>query len=274
MDLRLEVGCGWIPDCERETELFPVIALEALMFAADPAILPVVGIVFLATLVRSAFGFGEALVAVPLLALIIPVQIAVPLATLLSITVAALILAQDWRKVHVRSAWWLILPTLVGIPIGLLVLTAVSPPVVKVAMAIVIIAFSCYCLFGRWKPHLADDRLAWAFGLGAGVLGGAYGMNGPPLVVYATLRGWTPEHFRATLQGYFLPASTAGMCGFWAAGLWVPEVTRYYFLSLAPAVVAIIIGRIANQRMQPETFVRYVHLGLIGIGVLLLAQSL
>jgi hypothetical protein len=240
---------------------------------ADPVILPVVGVVFLATLVRSAFGFGEALVAVPLLALLVPIRVAVPLATLLSITVAGLILAQDWRKVHARSAWWLILPTLFGIPIGLLALTAVSPPVVKVAMAAVIIAFSGYSLLGKRKLHLPDDRLAWVFGFGAGVLGGAYGMNGPPLVVYGTLRGWTPEHFRATLQGYFLPASAAGMCGFWAAGLWVPEVSRYYLLSLIPAAVATAIGRAANRRMHAEAFVRYVHLGLIGIGLLLLFQS-
>jgi uncharacterized membrane protein YfcA len=116
---------------------------------ADPATLPVVGVASPATLVRSAFGFGEALVAVPLLALVIPIPVAVPLATLLSITVAALILAQDWRKVHARNAWWLVFPTLLGIPLGLLVLTEVSPPVVKAGMAIVIIAFSCYCLFGR-----------------------------------------------------------------------------------------------------------------------------
>jgi hypothetical protein len=32
-------------------------------------------------------------------------------------------------------------------------------------------------------------------------------MNGPPLVIYGALRRWTPERFRATLQGYFLPAS-------------------------------------------------------------------
>src|SRR5690348_6128815 len=107
------------------------------MLEADSVLLAVVGVVFLATLVRSAFGFGEALVSVPLLALLIPVRVAVPLATLLSITVAGLILAQDWRHVHARSAWWLVVPTLFGIPVGLLVLTQVYPPAVKVAMAVV-----------------------------------------------------------------------------------------------------------------------------------------
>jgi uncharacterized membrane protein YfcA len=244
------------------------------MVAPDPVLPSVVGVVFLATLVRSTFGFGEALVSVPLLAMLIPVRVAVPLATLLSVTVAGLILARDWRHVHARSAWWLVLPTLPGIPLGLFVLTEARPPAVKAAMAVVIVAFSGYCLAGRRKPRLGDDRFAWAFGLGAGVLGGAYGMNGPPLVVYATLRGWTPEHFRATLQGYFLPASAAGLCGFWAAGLWVPEVTRYYLWSLAPAAVAVAAGRAANRRIHPEAFVRFVHVGLIGIAALLLAQSL
>ena len=62
---------------------------------------PGMAVIFLATLIRSAFGFGEALVAVPLLALLIPVEQAVPLATLVSITVAGSCrrpgLAQDSR---------------------------------------------------------------------------------------------------------------------------------------------------------------------------------
>ena len=65
---------------------------------ADETTLPVLAVVFVATLVRSAFGFGEALVAVPLLALLIPVEVAVPLAVLVSVTVAAVIVAQDWRQ--------------------------------------------------------------------------------------------------------------------------------------------------------------------------------
>lgn len=70
-----------------------------------------------------------------------------------------------------------------------------------------------------------------------------------------------------------MPAGTAGMVGFRAAGLWVPDVTRYFPWSLAPAVVATLIGRSANRRMHPEAFARYVHLGLIVFGLLLPAQA-
>src|SRR6185503_382274 len=80
----------------------------------DSTTITVVAILFLATFIRSAFGFGEALVAVPLLALIMPVEVAAPVAVVVSITVAAIVVAQDWRHVHFRSAGWLVLASLVG----------------------------------------------------------------------------------------------------------------------------------------------------------------
>jgi uncharacterized membrane protein YfcA len=234
----------------------------------------VLAVIFLATLIRSAFGFGEALVAVPLLALLIPVEVAAPLAVLVSSTVAAVIVLEDWHKVHLGSAWRLVLSTLFGVPLGLLMLTAVPGPVVKAVLAVVIIAFSAYCLARRTPLELQDDRLAWLFGFGAGVLGGAYGMNGPPLVIYGTLRRWSPEQFRATLQGYFLPASLVGMVGYWFAGLWVPTVTSYYLLCLPVAGASIVLGRVVNRRLAGDSFLRYVHIALIVIGVTLLIESM
>ena len=99
-------------------------------------------------------------------------------------------------------------------------------------------------------------------------------MNGPPLVIYGSLRRWSPEHFRATLQGYFLPASVLGMCGYWLAGLWTPDVTRYYLWSLPPALAAIFLGRALNRRMTGPSFLRYIHFGLLLVGTVLLIQSL
>ena len=123
--------------------------------------------------------------------------------------------------------------------------------------------------------ELTNDRLAWFFGVSAGVLGGAYGMNGPPLVVYGTLRRWSPERFRATLQGYFLPASLIGMIGYWTAGLWTPSVSRYYLLSL-PAVLLAIPAR---PRTEPPSrcateFRTYVNAGLLASGAGLVLQAI
>lgn len=240
----------------------------------DETILAMLAVIFVATLIRSAFGFGEALIAVPLLVRLMPVEVAAPLAVLISITVAGVVVVRDWRKIHFVSAWRLILATLFGTPLGLLLLTKVPEPVVKAILAVVIIAFSSYCLLGRRQVTLKDDRTAWPFGFLAGILGGAYGMNGPPLVIYGTFRGWSAEQFRATLQGYFLPASLAALFGYWLADLWTPTVTRYYFLTLPPALAAIFLGGWVNRRIKRERFILFVHLGLIVVGTTLLIQSL
>ena len=231
-------------------------------------------ILFLATLIRSAFGFGEALVAVPLLALIMPVEVAAPLAVLASITVAFLVLLQDWRLVHLRDAMWLVLSTLFGIPLGLLLLKMAPEASVKLILAIIIIGFAAYSLTSRRAGELKDDRFAWLFGFQAGILGGAYGMNGPPLAIYGALRRWSPAHFRATLQGYFLPASLVGMAGYWIAGLWTPAVNHSFVISLPSIVIGTFAGRILNQRIHAQRFTSYVYFGLAAIGGILLLQAI
>ncbi len=241
----------------------------------DSTTLYVLVVILLATLIRSAFGFGEALVAVPLLAIRIPISVAAPLAVLVSITVAAVIIAQDWRNIQVGSAGWLVVSTLFGIPLGLMLLTAGNDRLVKAALAIIIMAFSAYALIGRRPPELHTDNRIWLVvcGFCAGILGGAYGMNGPPLAIYGAMRRWPAQHFRATLQGYFLPASAIGMIGYWLAGLWVAEVTRYYLLSLFVVVPAILLGRMVNHRLRGDAFLKFVHVGLILIGATLLVQA-
>jgi uncharacterized membrane protein YfcA len=241
---------------------------------ADRTTLEVLSVLFFATIIRSAFGFGEALIAVPLLALLMPVNVAAPVAVLVSITVALIVVVQDWRKIHTRSAGWLVLSTLFGIPLGLVMLKTVPEPVVKGILAVIIMAFSTFSLRSGNRHELKNDKLAWLFGFAAGILGGAYGMNGPPLVIYGSLRRWSPGHFRATLQGYFLPASLIGMIGYLATGLWSSAVSRYYLWSLPVVILAIFLGRMINQRLDARKFMVYVHAGLVLIGVVLLVQAL
>lgn len=102
----------------------------------DATAVYVVLVIFLATLIRSTVGFGEALVGVPLLALRVPVAVAAPLAVVVSILIAGLIVAQDWRDIEVRSAGWLVASSLFGIPLGLLLLTLVDDHVVVISSGV------------------------------------------------------------------------------------------------------------------------------------------
>lgn len=233
-------------------------------------------IVFIATLVRSTFGFGESLIAVPLFILLIPIEIAVPLSVLISIFIAAIVVVQDRKQIHFRSAKWLILFAILGVPIGLLLLVYGNGNTIKAILGILIILYSVYSLLSKNNFKLRTDNKTWLFicGFLSGILGGAYGLNGPPLVIYGNLRSWTAKNFRATLQAYFLPASMIGMLGYWYQGLWNSTVTHYFLISIPVIVPAIFLGRYLNHQLKEGTFLKYIYIGLICIGAILLGQSL
>jgi hypothetical protein len=62
--------------------------------------------------------------------------------------------------------------------------------------------------------------------------------------------------------------------GYWYTGLWTSQVTNYYLMALPLVVTAIFLGRALNQRLSGRSFLLYVYIGLIAVGVLLLLQSI
>lgn len=139
------------------------------------SIVEVAAIMFFASIFRTVFGFGEALLSVPLLALVISVKVAAPIAVLASIVIASYVVFRDWKHIHLREASWLIGSTLLGLPIGLWLLKTVPEAPMKGLLAVLILAFSGYSLLGR-RLSLKSDRLAWIFGWAAG--GSRAGLTG------------------------------------------------------------------------------------------------
>jgi uncharacterized membrane protein YfcA len=85
-------------------------------------------IVFIATLTHATFGFGTALVAMPLLVLTVGVQTATPLVAFVIVTITLIIVWSSWRSIEFRATWRLLLSSAAGIPLGLLVLKSAPVP--------------------------------------------------------------------------------------------------------------------------------------------------
>jgi uncharacterized membrane protein YfcA len=228
------------------------------------------GVLFVSTFTRSALGFGDALVAMPLLALFVGLQTAAPLVALVATTIALVILGRHWQVVEVKTTWRLILALGLGIPPGLLLLRDASEQLMQALLGVLLIAFSLYSLVEP-RFELREDRfgLVYGFGFLAGVLGGAYNTAGPLIVVYGHLRCWAPERFRATLQSCFFPAYLMIVIGHGFAGLLTPSVLKLYGLSLPVVLLAIFLGGRCNRTIPREQFARYVNIALMVIGLML-----
>jgi uncharacterized membrane protein YfcA len=236
-------------------------------------IAPVVAVLFVSALSRGLIGFGNALVAMPLLALFAPIQIASPLVGLANLTGIMIILAGNWRSVNLKAAWRLILACLIGIPIGLFFIKTANEKVVRIVLGAILVGYGLYNLISPRLPYLKSELFSWPFGLASGILGGAFNSNGPPIVIYGSLRRWSPGSFRATLQGVFLPTNLMIIVSHALAGLWTRDVLTLYAYSLPLMLLATLIGIRFGKRIPKEQFHRIVYGFLGAMGALLIVRA-
>ena len=232
-------------------------------------------ILFVSTFIHSTLGFGQALIAMPLLAMVVELKTATPLVAFVLMTIAAIILLRNWRVADLNAVWRLVLSSCFGIPVGLFLLKGVPEGLMKVFLGTVVILFSLYNLVNRHLKIIDRHRvnggsgLAYLFGFVAGVLGAAYNTSGVVITIYATLRDWSPDRFRSTLQSYFVFTGLLILASHGLAGLWTPYVFRLYGTSLPLILVGIFLGGKLSRLIPQGQFDGYVNVGLLIMGLLL-----
>jgi uncharacterized protein len=227
-------------------------------------------VIFLAALIKATLGFGESLLAMPLLTLMIGLPTATPLVALVATTLTVLMLGSSWRKIDLRSTWRLLGAAALGVPIGVLLVRLAPAALVTRALGVMLIAFGLFSLFRPALITLAHPSWSYLFGFLAGVLGSAYNTAGPPMVLYSAAQRWPPARFRATMQGVFLPISLLVLLSHALAGLWSPWVFELYALSLPLMLLAIWLGEQLSRRIAEHRFDRLVYGALVVLGLLLL----
>jgi uncharacterized membrane protein YfcA len=235
-------------------------------------LLAVAFVIFLAILIKAIIGFGEALIAVPLLTLIVGLQSAVPLVGLMGTIITAIVVIQQWRDVDFRSTWQLVLGSALGIPAGLILLKTVPAEWMMHGMGILLVIYAIYTLVAPQWEGLRHPAWVYIFGFFAGMLGSAYNTSGPPVVIYASARRWSPGQFRATLQGCFLPMSLMVIFSHAVSGLWTPTVLLMFVLILPVILIAFGAGTYASRYIPANQFARLVRVGLAVLGVMLVIR--
>ena len=227
-------------------------------------------IIALAAFTQSVSGFGSALVAMALLPLVISIHQAVPLVTLMSLTLEIILLRHYRSAINLRALRRVLGGSLLGIPFGLYLLRGVDEASVLRLLGIVLVAYAVYALLKLRLPAFAHPRWGWLFGFAAGLLGGAYNTSGPPMVIYGQSQNWGPDEFKANLQSFFLVNNAIVTLGHAMGGNLTPSVWNYFLLTLPALALGIFVGLKLNYRIDALRFRQIVQVLLIGLGLRLI----
>jgi len=206
----------------------------------------------------------------PLTVFVLGVREASPLVAIVSLVVSLLILLQDRKSIACKPLWKLGLAAVVGIPVGVLLLQHAPEEVLRLVLGGFVIGFALFGLLRKNLERLRHRALVYMLGFLGGVLGGAFNIGGPPVIAFAAIQGWSPQVFRATLQGFFLISGAVVVAGHGVAGLWAENLPCLLLWCLPFSVLAVFIGRGINKRIPHDRFRTVVYIVLILLGVSLL----
>ncbi|MBO0612162.1 MAG: hypothetical protein RL122_2648 [Pseudomonadota bacterium] len=225
-------------------------------------------IVVLAYFIRGITGFGSGLIAVPLLALFLPLTFVVPLILLLDFTASLVMGGLDLKRVQWREVGMLIPFSLIGVIVGtqLLVNLPLTPMLLILAAFIAVFAVRSLLNLKGEKPVSAWWAIPASFT--GGTVGGLFGTGGPPYVIYLNHRIQDKTLLRATFSALFFIEGAVRIVTFFVAGLLMAQTVWWNALFALPLMLgALWVGGHVHTGLTQTHMTRL-------IGVLLLLASL
>jgi uncharacterized membrane protein YfcA len=232
----------------------------------------IIAIIALAVLVRSIWGFGDGMLALPLLTLLIGFAQAAPLMALLSGVISIQLLREQPHLVDKPGVVRLIVGALFGVPLGLHLLVGMPVAWAHALLGLLLTGFASWSLAGRRSKQLRGWWMDLAFGMLAGACSAAFDIAGPPMLIYAAARGWSADELRVNLQAVFLPLSALTLGGHAIAGLWTKEV----FMLAAMALPVVVLGLIVGPRLRARlghAGEKIVYALILALGIVELARA-
>ena len=227
-------------------------------------------IIAAACFVQGLAGFGIGLVSLAFLPFLMSPQHAIVLITLYAAVFIAIILIPLRRDFTMQGMIELVAGTILATPAGVWLLAALPSDLLKRLIGLVLLAIVALEWLGLYPERLRGRGWGFGAGLAAGVLGGAIGTPGPPVILYAAAQGWSARTVKANIQAFLIVNQALILIGYWWAGLLGREVWRLTALYAAPAVLGLAAGMLLFTRLDRVRFRRVVFVVLFVSGLVLL----
>jgi uncharacterized membrane protein YfcA len=207
----------------------------------------VVLITFAGGLISGMAGFGALIIMVPALLFVFGMDIIIPLSVLCGIATQGAN-AVSFRS-HIEKKFLLpvLLGSIPGVWAGISLLIHLPENYLRIAMGVMIIAYVLWSVFGKLSPPTNQPAQIWAYvdGFFSGSFCGAFAMNGPPAVIYATRTNWEQDRIRAFLGAFCTILFVITAAVMIMRGLFSAEVWQFS----AWAIPACIVGNYFGQKL-------------------------
>jgi uncharacterized membrane protein YfcA len=230
-------------------------------------------IILAAYFVFGISAFGSGLVAIPFLTHLWPLSFVLPIMVLLDCVASGSVAVRQRRHAAWRELGIFLPITFVGLVAGVTLLVHLPPDASMAALGATVVIFGVWSMLAR--ASVRPVNVAWALpaGFASGVASGAFGVGGPPSVLYLSGRVRDKTALRATLATTLVLSVVTRIALFGASGLMAGSNVILAALLLPFALAGLWLGGRVHLRLSREQFARFVAGLVIASGLSLLVRA-
>lgn len=231
----------------------------------------VAGGALLGGLASGLAGFAFAATTLGIYTHVVPPALISPLIVAASLAVQLQIMPMMWRTLDWRTATPFVIGGVIGVPVGVWLLSQMSPDTFRLFAGIVLIVYASTTLIARGLPTVRIENRGIDAGIGwaGGVLGGFAGLSGVVPTIWCSMRGWPKDRQRSVFQLFNTAMHVATLTGYATAGRLTVDVGQLLLVALPAAWIGGWIGFRVYRRIDDRAFARVllILLGLSGVAM-------
>lgn len=199
---------------------------------------------------------------------------ATTLSGLLALTTSAIITFRMRKFITWKRLIPILLTFMAVSAIAICMLTRIHDNTLRKILGIVLMITSLYFAFFKERIRL-KTTLPYQIGAGtvSGVMGGFFGMQGPPAVLYFISSEPDKNHYMAMAQTYFLIGNAMMTVVRASNGFLTAAVGKNYVLCIGAVIIGTLLGSWAFRHIPAKIFpyVVYSYIGVSGLIIFLAA---
>tara|TARA_R110002073_G_scaffold40547_1_gene114881 strand:- start:86393 stop:87109 length:717 start_codon:yes stop_codon:yes gene_type:complete len=156
--------------------------------------------IFVGFYVQTVIGFAGSLIALPILLFAMELPDAISYISIFYLFSSVFLITKEWKNIDKQIILKLALASIVGVTLGVLVLTFSKPLLLKKGLGVFILLYVAYVFIGKRKIDLNKGGI-FSFGVLGGFFSGVFSTGGPLYVMCVENSVKNIKVFRATMIG-------------------------------------------------------------------------
>lgn len=230
-------------------------------------------LIFCSHLVAGITGFGNQVVALPLLAMLVGLDAGKGTLVVLGMVMNGYLVMRWRERINRRELARILVLAGAGLVIGMYIFERLNPRSAHLALGAFVLIMGLQGLVRPALLSLVPEPVARGLLVVGGIVHGAFTTGGPLLVIYARRVMAHKTEFRATLGTMWLVLNAGLMLGWTITGTWSPRTPALCLAGLPFMIAGLSLGEHLHHRMNSAAFGAVVNGVLVFNGIVLIASA-